>query len=197
MVPGGPTGPCEPVQGRKGALASSTHVWPVYGHSSGSRSGGSGLLGTSHAKPRRHPSPPPKAPRSNPAGIPRGSLKKRNFKKRKRGMMFPSLTLRAPTIEFLSAKGAIMAQAESIHPAAQEDQADGPTQLDQQTDDQFRALLLLQKNHGREVRQVLERQQLQHLGDAGILSQKLEREHLPGDEISEDVDDVHERGHFQ
>src|SRR5713226_5652480 len=95
MVPGGPTGPCEPVQGRKGALASSTHVWPVYGHSSGNRSGGLGLLGRSHAKPRRHPSPPPKAPRSNPAGIPRGSLKKRNFKKRKRrfGEAFPSLAL--------------------------------------------------------------------------------------------------------
>src|SRR6516162_5229030 len=32
MVPRRPTGPYEPVQGRKGPLASSTHVWPVCGH---------------------------------------------------------------------------------------------------------------------------------------------------------------------
>src|SRR6266851_6683026 len=100
MVPGGPTGPCEPVQGRKGALASSTHVWPVYGHSSGNRSGGLGFLGRSHAKPRRHPSPPPKAPPSNPAGIPRGSLKKRNFKKRKRRFGEAFLRLRFLKLRF-------------------------------------------------------------------------------------------------
>lgn len=95
----------------------------------------------------------------------------------------------------LPAKRAVSLESLAEEKPGNEDATNCPTQADQQPGHQLRAGNLVQKYHGWEVRQVLERQRFQERTPAS--RQQIKREHLAGNEERHCGDDVEYRRNLQ